>query len=89
MDETLEQAIAKTVNAWYAGRPVDVGPVLNALVNVIAAISVKAGCTTPQRRRVLGNHMKNNVVAAVEAEIIRLAGCARIDGGFGTREPDR
>jgi len=71
MEENLEQVIGKAINTWHGGRVINVEETLDALVNVIAAISVKAGCITKQRRRILADHMKNNLASALEAETVR------------------
>jgi hypothetical protein len=63
---TLEDNIAFAVSAWFGDAPIVVPDALNALIGTIASIAVKAGCTTDERRTILADHLRTNVLSALQ-----------------------
>ena len=63
---TLENNIACAINDWYGPGPIVVSDVLNALIGTIASIAVQGGCTTIERREIMAEHLKTNVLAALQ-----------------------
>jgi hypothetical protein len=63
---TLQQNIAFAISAWFGGKEIIVPETLDALVGTIASIAVKGGCSTPERRLALADHLRTNVLSALE-----------------------
>lgn len=63
---TLQGNIAFAITAWFGSDPIVVPETLDSLIGAMASIAVKAGCTTQERRLVLADHLRTNVLSALE-----------------------
>lgn len=67
-ERSLEEVLGSSINNWFGSSTIDVHATLDAMLAVMASITVKAGCNTDERCAILANHMKANLAIQLSRE---------------------